>query len=134
MKRTLGQCTTVYAHGGMLTMGQVWKTVNGLIRCWFASVKENTFAVGFRFGVGDAERLPADNFLERMLRTDFRVTPPECVFAWASETGEDPENNFGVGGRKADLRADFVGSFDLGVKGSTDAIEPEDTGSGVGGG
>jgi hypothetical protein len=57
-----------------------------------------------------------------MLRTYFRDTPPECGFAGASVTGEGVEDNFGVGGRNADLRADFDGSFDLGVKFSMGTI------------
>jgi hypothetical protein len=39
--------------------------------------------------------------------------------------GEGPEANFGVGGRRVDLRADFVGIFDLGVEYPTGAVELE---------
>jgi len=75
--------------------------------------KRNTFTMDFRTDVGDAERLPVDNFLRIMLRTDFRDTPAEYESVGAPGTGEDPGNSFGVGGRRADLRVDFVGSFDL---------------------
>lgn len=82
------------------------------------------FTVGFRLDIGDKERLPLDNFLQRMLRTDFRDTPPACGFVEASTTGEGAENSLGVGGRNADFRADFGGSFDL-VKLSTSTVELE---------
>ena len=39
--------------------------------------------------------------------------------------GEGDENNFGVGGRNADLRANFGGGLDLWIKFSTGVIEGE---------
>jgi hypothetical protein len=66
-----------------------------------------------------------DNFLQRILRTDFRETLLECGFGGASGVGEGAENSFGVGGRNADLRADFGGSLGLGVETSTGAVERE---------
>ena len=87
--------------------------------------KEITFGVNFRLGAWEAERLVAEDFLLRILRTDFRDTPPEGEWAGGSITGDVPENSLGVGGRRADLSADFADNFVRGVEGWGVFVESE---------